>query len=89
VNPLNEITHAGNAFRGRQRLRAVIQLAQISPGAKALRARAGNNQCVAIFMQHLKRGYKILKLRKSGRADLIAGRAIENQLDNAILCTPR
>ena len=63
-------------------------LLQVSPGAKALRARAGNDQCVAIFLQQLKCGGEFLKLRKSRRADLIAGRAIENQLDNSTLCIP-
>src|SRR5579862_8453610 len=89
VNPLDEIAHAGNPLRRRQRLRAMIQLAQICPGAKTLRARAGNNQCVAIGLQKFERGGEFLKLRKSRRANLIARRPIENQLDNATLCTPR
>ena len=42
-----------------------------------------------ILLQRFKRGYKLLKLRKRRGADLIAGRAIENQLDNAILCIAR
>src|SRR5580700_7044889 len=89
VNSLDEVTHAGDTLGRRQRLRAVIQLAQICPGAKTLRTRAGNNQCVAIGLQQLDRGGEFLKLRKSRRANLIARRPIENQLDNATLCTPR
>ena len=37
VNSLNELAHARNPLGWRQRLRPMIQLAQISPGAKSLR----------------------------------------------------
>src|SRR5579862_5429459 len=88
VNPLNELAHTGNPLRGRQRLRAMIQLAQISPGAESLSTRTGNNQCVAVLLQLLKRAYKLLKVGEGRGTDLITGRAIENQLDQATLCIP-
>src|SRR5579862_1538027 len=71
VNPFDKLAHASDTLGRRQRLRSVIQFAQICPGAESLSTRTGNNQCVAVLLQLLKRAYKLLKVGEGRGTDLI------------------
>ena len=88
MDALQKIAHAGKPFAPGQCLRALVQLAQIRARAKAFLARAGNDQRVRRLRERLERGDELLEFGERGRADFIARRAIERQLDHAVCGLP-
>src|SRR5271156_1271823 len=89
VNAFQEIPQPGCTFRRGEWPRFAVQLAEISPGAESFLSGAGNNQRMRVALQLGKRRYKSLQFRKRGGTDLIAGSAVEDQLDHAVRRIPR
>jgi hypothetical protein len=89
MNALKKIAHARHSFGRWQVLRTAKELAQVCACAEAFGARARNNQGLRVALQFLERRDELLELGKRPRADFIAGRMVEHQLDYAVGRPPR
>ena len=66
----------------------MIELTQVGSGAESRFQGAVQNQGVGMALHELERGHKLLQFFERERTDLVAGTAMQSQLDDAVFKLP-
>ena len=78
----------GRAFRGWQNQAIGVELAQIGAGGKSRFPLAVDDQGAGLAFRRLQRRDKLLQIPQHRRADLVARRMVQRQLEHAVLQFP-
>src|SRR5208337_1984970 len=89
VNALQKFPDAAQSRLFFHCLRALIELAEVGPGAETRLLLAVDDQRMRIAFQIVQSGSEVFEIVERGRADLVARLTVESQLDDAVVLLPR